>query len=161
MRIKTNIFLKSIKCQYHPKNFKHWKYLHEGPEDKVLEIKYSPHVRFLNFYTPNKNIKEIKNTHYYKMHRSYGKSHKWTLIKINKFIELCKKIKKEGYDGSAVIFKTPMFKNSYNDSFEIYEGHHRLAICYFLNYEKVFCNLFNGVHDEAFKKFDKKKGASG
>ena len=124
-----------IKAQYNPERFNHWKSLHKGPDYEVLNMNFSPHCRFLKEY---KNIYP-KDTSYYKMHKLYGKSNSWINQKIDKFIALFETIKNNDYKNKITILDKPLIENNFNNSFEIFEGHHRVAICLTLNYENIPC----------------------
>jgi len=132
------ININSIKTQYNPDRFKFWKSLHEGPEEEVLNMLYSPHYRFLNQYIQQNNI---ETTSYYKLQKLYGRKDKWIRNKINKFIELFESIKKEGCREKIIVMSKPLVKNKYNNSFEIFEGHHRVACFLILNLTKIFCEV--------------------
>lgn len=138
----SNININQIKAQYNPDRFKLWKSLHKGPEPEVLNMKYSPHYRLLKQYIEqNKNIRDIKNTDYYKLQNLYGRNHKWIINKINKFIILYNSISIEGYKDKIIILEKPIIKNKYNSSFEIFEGHHRVSCGIFLGFKKISCKL--------------------
>ena len=141
-KIKIN----ELKCQFNPKRFELWKSLHEGPEYEVLDIEYSPHVRFLRKYEiiGDEIFNHITKTPYYKMHKLYGKTHEWTMDKIRNFLALYKDIKNKGFTGVIEILKKPMHRNPFNDGHEIYEGHHRISCCYILGYENISAQ-FNEV----------------
>jgi hypothetical protein len=120
-----------LKAQYNPERFGYWQSLHKGPPEQVLNMNYSPHIDLL------KNIGDWQNTSYYEMHRLYGREHKWIEKKIIKFIELFYNIDKIGYTEKIVVLRRPLIVNPYNNSFEIYEGHHRVACLLYLNYLKI------------------------
>lgn len=132
------IDINQIKAQYNPDRFKFWKSLHGGPEEEVLNMLYSPHYRFLNQYMQRNNI---KNSSYYKLQKLYGRNHKWIKDKINKFINLFEDIKKNGCLKKITILTNPLVKNIYNDSFEIYEGHHRHSCLMVLGKKKIKCRV--------------------
>lgn len=127
---KKNISLSKIKAQYNPERFKLWKSLHEGPEKEVLNMIYSPHYRFL---------KDRDNKSYYKLQRLYGRNNKWIQNKIDKFLDVFNDMKNDGMKGSIVIVEKPLVKNKYNNGFEIFEGHHRVACALVLNMEIISC----------------------
>jgi len=128
-----------LKAQYNPLRFKYWKSLHKGPENEVLNMFYSPHYRFL------KNYKEqtIEKTSYYKLQKLYGRNHKWIKNKIDQFITLFEDIKNNGYDPdkALIVLTHPIVQNPYNYSYEIFEGHHRVACCLFLDIENILIEL--------------------
>jgi hypothetical protein len=135
-----NIKLENIKCQYNPLRFKHWKSLHSGPIERVLDIKYSPHVKFLNEYIQTKKVPQ--NTSYHRMHMLYGKDNAWINDKVESFVNLYETIKTKGYNGSVILLPKPKHINKYNTGYEIWEGHHRCSICYVLNYDVIECKMF-------------------
>lgn len=130
--IKSFISINRIKAQYNPDRFNFWKSLHEGSEEEVLNMIYSPHCRFL----------KDKGVAYYKMHQLYGKNDRWIRDKIKKFINLFEEIKKDGgYRNNIIILKEPLVKNEYNNGFEIFEGHHRVACCLVLGVKEILCKV--------------------
>lgn len=116
-----------IKAQYNPDRFSMWKSLHKGPDEEVLNMKYSPHYNLLL------DISNWKDSSYYEMHRLYGRKHAWIEDKVTKFIELFYNITKEGYKENIIVLRRPLVANPYNNSYEIYEGHHRVACVIMLN----------------------------
>jgi hypothetical protein len=126
---------KKLNAQHNPSRFKHWKLLHEGPDDKVLNMIYSPHYRLLKSYKEQK----YETTPYYKLQKLYGRNDKWIRKKINKFIDMYENIKTNGFkdDPKIVVLINPIVENKYNDSYEIFEGHHRVAICLALNIDCI------------------------
>jgi hypothetical protein len=133
------IQINEIKCQYNPKRFDAWKSLHLGKIKNVLDIEHSPHVRFLKEYIDSGSVP--KNSAYHKMHKLYGRNNIWINKKVITFIKLYNTIKTEGYNGSVELLKQPKHKNKYNNSFEIWEGHHRCSICFVLGYEEIECKI--------------------
>jgi len=133
---KVEIPLSKLKAQYNPKRVKFWKQLHVGPKEEVFNMKYSPHYRFLQAYDENHKILEnIKTSPYYKMHILYGKTHNWTMDKINKFINNFNDIKKNGIKEEVEVNK--ISENEY----EIYEGHHRVSIWLYLGHDNIICKI--------------------
>lgn len=130
--------INQIKAQYNPDRFKFWKSLYEGPEEEVLNMLYSPHCRFLDQYIKQNNL-EV--TSYYKLQKLYGRNHKWIKNKINKFINLFEDIKKNGCLKKIIILTHPLVKNIYNNSFEIYEGHHRYSCLVNLGTKEIKCKV--------------------
>lgn len=137
-----NIDIDKIKCQYSPTRIKLWASLMGTRDKDILNIENSPHVNFLlNLDKLNKN--NTTTYKYYKMHKINGKDHFWILDKINKFIELFNNIKNNGFNGNIEILKKPIYKNDYNDGYEIWKGHHRLSCCHVLNIKKIECAFFD------------------
>jgi hypothetical protein len=127
-----NINLYDVKAQYNPERFCFWKSLHEGPKKEVLNMLYSPHYRFL---------KDRKNKAYYQLQRFYGRNGKWIKNKINKFLDVFENIKQYGFSGEIIILEKPLVNNKYNYSYEIFEGHHRVACCLVLGMKIVPCQI--------------------
>lgn len=123
---------KKIKAQFNPERFHLWKSLHEGLEKEAFSMIYSPHYRFL---------KDRNNKSYYRLQRLYGRDNKWIQNKIEKFIGVFESIKNEGFIESLMILEKPLVKNIYNDGFEIFEGHHRVACALFLGIKKIPCQV--------------------
>jgi len=133
--IESSVELSLISAQYNPDRFKFWQLLHKGPNEEVLNMMHSPHYRFLTG-------EEIV---YYKMHQLYGKNDGWIRGKIKKFISLFEEIKIDGgYKDKIIILKEPLVKNKYNSSFEIFEGHHRVACCLVLGIKEISCRIIGG-----------------
>lgn len=137
--IESFISIDRIKAQYNPDRFMFWKSLYEGPKGEVLNMIYSPHCRLLRG----------KGVAYYKMHQLYGKNDRWIRDKIKKFINLFEEIKKDGgYRNNIIILKEPLVKNKYNNGFEIFEGHHRVACCLVLGVKEINCKIIIGKQYE-------------
>lgn len=122
---------KKLKAQYNPERVHMWRSLHKGPKKEVLNMRYSPHYKYLRGH------KEA----YRKLQRYYGRNNRWIKNKIHTFISVFESISKEGFKGSVVVLETPLVKNSYNQGFEIYEGHHRVACALVLGIEKISCEV--------------------
>jgi len=149
-KVNTNKFQiikinpKEIKAQYNPDKFKFWKSLHEGPKEEVLNMLYSPHYRFLNHYEEqNKKLKDFRTTSYYKLQKLYGRNDKWIKDKMCNFILLFESICDIGLrkDCLITVLEKPLVKNKYNNNYELFEGHHRLACALFLRKELIKINL--------------------
>ena len=128
---------KILKAQYNPERFHLWKSLHEGPKKEALNMIYSPHYRFL---------KDRNNKSYYRLQRSYGRNNKWIDNKVKKFLGVFKSIKNEGFKESIMVVEKPLVKNKYNNGFEIFEGHHRVACALFLNIKEIPCQIIRGKY---------------
>lgn len=140
----VDLSLHDICSQYNPDRFNSWKKTCVGVvDDQFLHIKYSPHVHFLKLYEDNRDrVREkLSSTPYYKMHKNYGKSDAWIRSKIKSFINIYEDIKIYGIKETPIILTSPIIKNQYNQSYEIFEGHHRCAISYFLNHPTIKCRL--------------------
>ena len=120
-----------IKAQYNPDRFKFWRSLHKGPREEVLNMLYSPHYRLLSG----------DDSAYYKMQKLYGRNDKWIKNKINNFTNLLDNIRMNGYNDAIIVLNKPLVKNKYNNGFELFEGHHRLACGLILNIEKIQCRV--------------------
>ena len=129
---KEMVALDKIKAQYNPERFHLWKSLHKGPEEEALNMLYSPHFRFL---------KDRDNKVYHKLQRLYRRNDRWIEEKIKKFLGVFDSMKNEGMKGSIVIVERPLVKNNYNSGFEIFEGHHRIAIALVLGMKSIPCEI--------------------
>jgi len=123
---------KILKAQYNPERFHIWKSLHRDLEEESLNMIYSPHYRFLKYEN---------DKCYYELQRLYGRNDKWIQTKINKFLGVFESIKNEGFKESLMILEKPLVKNKYNNSFEIFEGHHRVACALVLKIKEIPCQL--------------------
>jgi hypothetical protein len=134
-----------IHCQYNYDRFKLYReVVRKGCNyNEILNISESPHCDLLRNYIDNKEkvFDNIKKSMYYRMHKLYGKNHKWTINKIKTFFNLYEDIKKRGFIGEIVLINKPVVENKYNDGYEIYEGHHRTSCCYMLGLDTVNSQL--------------------
>jgi hypothetical protein len=121
-----------VKAQYNPERFHLWKSLHKGPEKEALNMIYSPHYRFL---------KNRKDKSYRQLQRLYGRNNRWIDDKIKKFLGVFESIKNEGFKESIMIVERSLVTNKYNDGFEIFEGHHRIACALVLNIKEIPCQI--------------------
>lgn len=123
---------KKLKAQYNPERFHIWLGLHKGSKKDALNMLYSPHYRYL-----------LNNNHkaYYQLQRKFGRNDKWIQNKIKKFLGVYDSIKRNGFLENVVILEKPIVKNKYNKSFEIYEGHHRVASALALGLEVIPCEV--------------------
>ena len=124
--------ISKIRAQYNPERFHLWKSLHKGPEIEALNMIFSPHYRFL---------KDQSDKSYYKLQRMYGRNNKWIQEKIKKFLDVFESMKTEGLKKNVVIVEKPLIKNKYNQEFEIFEGHHRIACALVLEMELIQCEI--------------------
>jgi len=122
---------KILKAQYNPERFHIWLLLHRGPDEESFNMLYSPHFKYL----------KDRDKSYYKLQRLYGRNNKWIQDKIKKFLGVFESIKNEGFKESLMILEKPLVKNRFNDGFEIYEGHHRVACALILGIKKVPCRI--------------------
>lgn len=123
--------INQIKAQYNPDRFKFWKSLHEGPEEEVLNMLCSPHYKLLMG----------DDRAYYKMQKLYGRNDKWIKKKATAFLDLYSSICEGGVREKIIVLNKPLVKNKYNDGFEIYEGHHRIACCLVLGMKEILCKV--------------------
>jgi len=151
-KINTNSYTEliipivDIKAQYNPSRFKLWKSLHSGPDKEVLNMLYSPHCRFLKQYKKfGMDIATVNSTSYYKLQKLYGRNDKWIKEKIYKFLDVFNSISSDGYNEEIIVLSSPLVKNKYNNSFEVFEGHHRLSCCYTLGYTEMKCKIIRRV----------------
>jgi len=129
---EATVNINKIKAQYNPERFHMWKLLHKGPEKEALNMIYSSHYRFL---------KNRKDKSYYQLQRLYGRNNKWIDNKVKKFLSVFKSIKNEGFTERIMIVEKALVTNKYNDSFEIFEGHHRVACALVLNIKEIPCQI--------------------
>lgn len=145
---ELSITVDKIKAQYNPDRFRFWKSLHEGPEEEVLNMIYSPHYRLLKQYVDQGDaIQNLSKTPYYNLQKLYGRNDKWIRSKMLEFINLFANIRSEGYKNRIAVLRKPLVKNKYNSGFEIYEGHHRLACCLVLGMEEIPCIILGGPNE--------------
>ena len=130
-----------IYAQYNYDRFNKWKSLFNDSDKDILDMKISPHYDFLKSYEKMGENINILKSRYYKMHLMYGKNKKWIKNKIINFINLYKYVKNGNNIDSPIILEHPIINNPYNRGYEIYEGHHRVAIYLFLNREKIKVTL--------------------
>ncbi len=121
-----------MKAQYNPERFHLWKSLHKGPDKEELNMIYSPHYRFLM---------NRKDKSYHQLQRLYGRNNKWIDNKVKKFLGVFKGIKNEGFTESIMVVEKALIVNKYNDGFEIFEGHHRVACALVLNIKEIPCQV--------------------
>jgi hypothetical protein len=122
---------RKLKGQYNPERFHMWVSLHNGPPGEEFNMKYSPHYRFL------KGDEEP----YWKLQRMYGRKSKWIKNKIKKFRDVYESILKNGFIENVSVLETPLVENKYNNGWEIYEGHHRVAIALVLGMNVIPCEI--------------------
>jgi len=143
-KISTN----SISCQYNYDRFHLYK-KYCLDQSSPLNIKNAPHLDLLKKYDRNKII---KNSLYHQMHYAYGKPKLWVKEKVKKFIELYKDINENGLKNPIQVLKNPIIKNEYNNNWEVYEGHHRLAIYYHLGIKEIPCIIIDFKKGDNYKK---------
>ena len=143
---ETMININQIKAQYNPNRFSMWQSLHDGPEEEVLNIFYSPHYRLLKQYKEfGISIATVNKTTYYRLQRLYGRDDKWIKKKIYKFLDLFNNICDKGYNEKIIVLDKPLVKNKYNKGFELFEGHHRVACCCVLENKNLACKIIRRV----------------
>jgi hypothetical protein len=126
------IDISKVRAQYNPERFHLWKSLHKGPEIETLNMLYSPHYRFL---------KDQNDKSYYKLQQMYGRNNKWIQEKIRKFLSVFESIKNRGIKENIMIVEMPLIKNKYNERYEIFEGHHRVACALVLDIKLIRCKI--------------------
>jgi hypothetical protein len=151
----TPVSIDRISAQYNPDRFQAYVSttrpmdVDRASEDlNVLDIWQSPHIMFLAEYAAKgKGIWDtISDQPYYKMHREYGKDKKWTVRKCKTFLQLHDDIKSvRKLTEPVALLTTPIAKNPYTKDFEIYEGHHRTAICLWLNMDPLRANIYEVI----------------
>lgn len=119
------ININDIKCQFNPERFQHWiKAVTSGINPLCIEA--SPHYRLL--CDIQKGAVDLRKTSYYHMFELYGRSDYWIMEKTRKFLGNYEDILKHGVKELPEILDKPIMKNPYNVGYEIWEGHHRMAI---------------------------------
>jgi len=119
--------LRKLCAQYNPDRFISYEKCTSNQFSKKsnpLHMNNSPHIRLLCDHVSGS---------YYRMHHLYGRKHQWIINKIDKFKNLYGDILQNGMQENPIILETPLAKNEYNKSYEIWEGHHRIACCIALN----------------------------
>jgi len=132
-----------IKCQFNPDRFQFYKICIKHNNRDLLKIKYSPHVDLINLFFDKINkiginnfdmelFSKNKDSYYYKMQKLYGRDDAWIEKKIFKFINMAFNFDLSKQENYPIILDRPIQFNEYTNSgnYEIWEGHHRLAICY-------------------------------
>lgn len=130
---------KILKAQYNPERFQLWMSLHNGPKKRLLNMIYSPHYRFL---------KDNNDKSYHELQRLYGRKSRWIDNKVEKFLGVFSSIKNDGFKESIMILEKPLVSNKYNDGFEIFEGHHRVACCLILGIQEIPCQVIRKRHHD-------------
>ena len=136
---QKELALDELSTQYNPDRFDQYKSVHKGVYDLVLRMSESPHCRLLQDYNEKGDgiWKDFRKHRYYKMQRRFGKKRKSAIIKAKRLVELYENIKKDGFTGQITIIDKPVTPNPYNSSYEIYDGHHRVACCIALGINKL------------------------
>ena len=111
--------IEMIKCQYNPDYENVWSMVSDGSYD----IEGSPHYKFL----------QGEEDYYIRMHKLYGRNDLWITNKVLRFKSMLDDIEKNGIKEKPIILNRPIQPNVYNSDYEIWEGHHRLAIAKYLN----------------------------
>ena len=147
---EEDISIDKICCQYNPDKFDSYrKYTFQI--GNPLSIQNSPHydlLKRLQSFGRDKLILHIKNTNYWLMQKAYGRDDKWIMDKVNKFLDLYTLANKGTVLEMPDILDKPIITNPYNSEFEIWEGHHRMAIFAILKYEKVKCKIYRWEANE-------------
>ena len=121
-----------LRAQYNPERFHIWKSLHDAPGKDFLHMLYSPHYRFLL---------DSNDKTYYQLQKKFGRNDKWIKKKIEKFIGVYESIMKRGFIENVSALEKPIVQNKFNNSFEIFEGHHRVAIALALGIKVIPCEI--------------------
>lgn len=131
--VETIIDLDSVYCQYNPQRISAYLDAVGCVDVNPLSISASPHFAYL----------KGKPAAYKRMHRMYGRDDAWIIRKMFKFAELEFDVTMRGLVEMPIVLSKPLEPNKYNSGYEIYEGHHRLAICYKLMIDPVvkLCNI--------------------
>ena len=127
---KLDIDLMTVSCQYNPDRvieyrqaaFLGYKHVERG----FLSLRFSPHVWYaLRYYQDRSSIKPYNPYSY--MQLLYGRNAQGIQEKVKRFNKLLDSVQKEGIKETPIVVISPFVDNVYNQSYEIYEGHHRLA----------------------------------
>ena len=125
--------------QYFPGRFIREVY---GNDGNMMLVKNSPHYSFLEKYVEiGDAIRSMKDTNYYKMQHMWGRGDKYITKKINKIIRLYEQIKKNGLKRKVQIVEEPLYERVFDEGYEIYDGHHRAAVCALLRYDVISCEM--------------------
>jgi len=121
-----------VSCQYNSDRFLQYRqsveFAYPNVENDVLQLRFSPHVWYaMRYYQDKSKILPINPYSY--MQLMYGRSAKDILAKTQKFNTLLDSIKSVGLkeDNLPIVLIHPVIQNKFNGSYEIYEGHHRMA----------------------------------
>lgn len=114
----VNIDCDNICCQYNSDLID--KYLMVADSLKLID---SPHLKYLRG----------DEKPYIEMYRGYGRSEQWIERKKIEYSLLVVNIIGYGIKEMPEILIKPIIPNKYNDSYEIWEGHHRCAIMKYFN----------------------------
>jgi SAM-dependent methyltransferase len=133
------ISIGELRVQHNQSRYDLYRSLHTCSEENVLSMDQSPHIGFLdsmhNFYDGDKiSIDDVVKTRYYKMHILYGKTHEEAIVLCGNFLVLYEDIKKNGLKCYPLVAR-------HENSYEIFEGHHRVAICLFLEDLVIECGV--------------------
>jgi hypothetical protein len=128
-----------IKAQYNPNRFRALM-INSDSTFEPLAIGGLPHINLINRYINDgrpKTLATIDSSPYGKMQKRYGHILNEIENRAKRLFALYEDIKINGLKERPEIMIQPLLQNDYNDSYEIYEGHHRLACCYVLNQKYV------------------------
>jgi hypothetical protein len=117
-------------AQYNPDRSDIWLEC-AGKKGNPYEIENWPHVMFLTTGCDA----------YYKLQNMYTLKNCVAEARVKKLTDMLYDIEKNGVFENPIILERPRIANQYNDGFEVYEGHHRLACCFVLGIE-CNCNLY-------------------
>jgi hypothetical protein len=136
---RKTISIDEVSVMYNPDNFTHYKSLHNGGEEQILDISMSPHCKFLKSYISIGDgiWQNLHQDSYYRMWRQIGKSKRSVRNKIKRFITTFESIKSNGFTGQIMITDKPLVANPYTKKYELYDGHHRAACCCVLGIKTV------------------------
>ncbi|HAL45840.1 MAG: hypothetical protein A2Y12_04195 [Planctomycetes bacterium GWF2_42_9] len=127
-----------IAAQYNPERFKAYQSVVKCDNGNVLDMNISPHCKLLKDYHKGIDVwLNFNKSSYYRLQKRFGKSRKSAKEKAKKLIALFDDIKTNGFKGEITVIDKPIIPNPYNQSYEIYEGHHRTACCIVLGINKI------------------------
>jgi len=140
---KIKLPIASLSAQYNPDRFKYYKA--SVSASPVLSIVNSSHCAMLVQYKLGVDVlSSPKKYNYYQMQKKYQNS-KHAFKRTCDLVELYEDIKKNGLIDPILILEKPLIANSYNNSYEIYEGHHRASCCYVLGLKYIESDILKVV----------------
>lgn len=115
-----------------------------GTREEMMNVKNTPHFRFVKLYLEigNKILEKYKETDYCKLMIYWNRTDKHNKWKIKRFIKTINYIKQTKKVNTISVLDKPMHQKMFNDGYEIYHGHHRVAVWAALNHQNIKCKVF-------------------
>jgi hypothetical protein len=139
-----HIRLSDLYFQYYPDTFLAEFFTGDTIGEK-LSLENTPHYAFAAFCEKKgkKACKEYHNERYIQLMLAWGRDDKHNQWKSKRFFDTFNSIKSKGFQGMITVVRKPVYEDHISDrhGFEIYHGHHRAAICYFLGHKKIKCEF--------------------